>query len=74
MGEGEVSPFNVGDVVQLKTGGPKMTVEAVDGNGVKCAWFSLAASFHADSAAAATRERWDGPFRDTFAAAALVAV
>jgi uncharacterized protein YodC (DUF2158 family) len=33
--------FKVGDVVQLNSGGPKMTVANVqtDGN-VRCAWFS----------------------------------
>ena len=31
--------FAVGSRVQLNSGGPKMTVESVDGNRVKCAWF-----------------------------------
>jgi uncharacterized protein YodC (DUF2158 family) len=31
--------FNVGDVVQLKSGGPKMTVTKVDSNWVTCNWF-----------------------------------
>ena len=33
-------PFKVGDVVRLKTGGPEMTVEAVDAKGpdVICIW------------------------------------
>jgi uncharacterized protein YodC (DUF2158 family) len=28
-----------GDVVQLKSGGPPMTVESVEPNGVICSWF-----------------------------------
>ena len=30
-----------GDVVQLKSGGPKMTVESIDEHfGAKCSWFN----------------------------------
>lgn len=31
--------FKVGDVVQLKSGGPRMTIEAVSENLVDCVWF-----------------------------------
>jgi len=31
--------FQVGDVVQLKSGGVRMTVEEIDGNDVTCVWF-----------------------------------
>jgi uncharacterized protein YodC (DUF2158 family) len=31
--------FNVGDLVQLKSGGPKMTVEKLEGSEVSCVWF-----------------------------------
>jgi uncharacterized protein YodC (DUF2158 family) len=31
--------FNVGDVVVLKSGGPKMTVDKISGNEVQCVWF-----------------------------------
>ncbi len=31
--------MNKGDVVQLKSGGPVMTVEEVSGEGVFCTWF-----------------------------------
>jgi uncharacterized protein YodC (DUF2158 family) len=31
--------FQPGDIVRLKSGGPKMTVETVDDTGVYCAWF-----------------------------------
>lgn len=36
-----MSTFNVGDVVQLKSGGPEMTVidRELDGNKVECMWF-----------------------------------
>jgi len=37
-----MSKFNVGDIVQLKSGGPKMTVDSVDvsGPGLWAAWFA----------------------------------
>jgi uncharacterized protein YodC (DUF2158 family) len=31
--------FKAGDVVQLKSGGPLMTVLEIDGNKVQCRWF-----------------------------------
>lgn len=31
--------FLVGDAVQLKSGGPVMTVESVDEEGLNCVWF-----------------------------------
>jgi uncharacterized protein YodC (DUF2158 family) len=31
--------FKVGEVVQLKSGGPKMTVQNIQGNEVWCTWF-----------------------------------
>jgi uncharacterized protein YodC (DUF2158 family) len=31
--------FQVGDVVQLKSGGPRMTVERIDQEIVYCSWF-----------------------------------
>ncbi|QHS36123.1 DUF2158 domain-containing protein [Alcaligenes faecalis] len=36
-----MSTFNVGDVVQLKSGGPEMTVidKSQEGSNVKCMWF-----------------------------------
>ncbi|MBW8304138.1 MAG: DUF2158 domain-containing protein [Brevundimonas sp.] len=33
------SPFNVGDVVQLKSGGPLMTVEELQRDSLFCIWF-----------------------------------
>ena len=31
--------LKIGDVVILKSGGPKMTVTATSANGVNCTWF-----------------------------------
>jgi uncharacterized protein YodC (DUF2158 family) len=31
--------IKAGDVVMLKSGGPRMTVEAIDKDGVLCVWF-----------------------------------
>ena len=31
--------FKVGDVVRLKSGGVRMTVELIDGDAVLCVWF-----------------------------------
>jgi len=39
----EGNPFKPGDVVQLKSGGPPMTVTMVVGPDTYCMWFSLAA-------------------------------
>lgn len=39
----EGNPFKPGDVVQLKSGGPPMTVTMVVGPDTYCTWFSLAA-------------------------------
>jgi uncharacterized protein YodC (DUF2158 family) len=37
--ESRMSNFNPGDQVILKSGGPVMTVETVDGGIVTCIWF-----------------------------------
>ena len=37
--ETEVFQPKPGDVVKLKSGGPRMTVGAVEGNAVKAVWF-----------------------------------
>lgn len=31
--------FNIGDVVKLKSGGPKMTVSSIEDKACKCVWF-----------------------------------
>lgn len=33
-------PLKAGDVVQLKSGGPRMTVKEVNGSEVVCVWFA----------------------------------
>ena len=35
MSENEIKP---GDVVELKSGGPKMTVDSIDGSEAWCVW------------------------------------
>jgi len=32
--------FEPGDIVQLKSGGPAMTVSGTDADGVRCVWFA----------------------------------
>ncbi|MBB5722179.1 uncharacterized protein YodC (DUF2158 family) [Loktanella ponticola] len=31
--------FQVGDIVQLRSGGPNMTIESCEGDDVRCVWF-----------------------------------
>lgn len=39
--EGSMKDFNVGDIVKVKSGGPKMTVDQITHKGeVSCTWFS----------------------------------
>lgn len=42
--------FSVGDVVVLKSGGPRMTVESIDAESSKahCVWFDKAVAKHGD--------------------------
>lgn len=35
-----MAQFNAGDIVQLKSGGPKMTVTEIKAGGVWCVWFA----------------------------------
>jgi len=35
-----LTPFEIGDVVKLKSGSPKMTVKEVDFNNVYCVYFN----------------------------------
>lgn len=40
----------IGDVVQLKSGGPTMTIEDIDDSGnVKCKWFDKDQTLHTES-------------------------
>ena len=41
--------MKIGDVVQLKSGGPKMTVEAISPMGAKVVWFDTLNSLHRDT-------------------------
>jgi uncharacterized protein YodC (DUF2158 family) len=34
-----MTKFRIGDVVELNSGGPQMTVEKVDGDQITCTWF-----------------------------------
>jgi uncharacterized protein YodC (DUF2158 family) len=36
------APFQIGDVVELKSGGPDMTVESIEEVKVLCIWFDKA--------------------------------
>ena len=36
----DVTPMQPGDIVQLKSGGPALTVIGVEGDGVRCLFFS----------------------------------
>ncbi|MBP0438001.1 DUF2158 domain-containing protein [Tianweitania sediminis] len=54
-----------GDVVQLKSGGPRMTIEKVEGAQAVCAWMDRIAHNNLGSYQ---------PQRHTFASAALIKV
>ena len=53
--------FKIGDIVQLKSGGPKMTVNSVTMETIYCAWFAGAkresASFSAEALVMAPEEK-----------------
>lgn len=49
--------FKVGDPVRLKAGGPEMTVEKVNSNGIYCAWFDRDHNLHRKYFVAETLER-----------------
>lgn len=61
--------LKAGDVVVLKTGGPRMTVERADLTGVDCVWFRLVDFVRDDGVAT-----WDGPHKGTFPIEVLVPV
>lgn len=54
MPEGRLA---VGEVVQLKSGGPRMTVESIIGDEVTCVWFAEMKQTHG-TFPAATLVRW----------------
>jgi len=35
-----MSQFKPGDIVVLKSGGPKMTVDSISDNNISCIWFA----------------------------------
>jgi len=41
--------FNAGDVVELRSGGTKMTVEAIEGNQITCVWTTASGSVKRDT-------------------------
>ncbi|MEL7032804.1 MAG: DUF2158 domain-containing protein [Pseudomonadota bacterium] len=43
--------FKIGDVVQLKSGGPKMTVAAVKQDRAICVWFNGQNALHEEKSA-----------------------
>lgn len=55
--------FNVGDIVQLKSGGPGMTVAAVNGDKIDCTWFAYDAATctHSDTFKTAMLKAWEKP-------------
>ncbi len=44
-----MTTFNAGDVVRLKSGGPKMTVLAENNQTIECQWFDRNGKLHKDS-------------------------
>jgi uncharacterized protein YodC (DUF2158 family) len=42
--------FEIGQIIRLKSGGPKMTVKSADGDAVwACQWFDRNGKLHSDS-------------------------
>lgn len=48
--------MQIGDIVRLKSGGPKMTVTAVEDEQVSCTWFDRNGKPHSGAYIAATVE------------------
>ena len=44
-----MTTFSTGDIVRLKSGGPKMTVLESGGEQVQCKWFDRNGKMHTDS-------------------------
>lgn len=71
--EDEAPRFSIGDVVSLKSGGPRMTVCLVDGDDVACAWFTRAEDDHREDLGYFDRARYapTDVFRGVFLADCL---
>lgn len=58
-----MASFKIGDLVELKSGGPTMTVEAIDPKWVKCSWFDgkkpLSQVFAPDALKAPEKSHWE---------------
>lgn len=68
----ETNKLEVGDVVLLLSGGPKMTVESVAGASVQCVWFHVSAIHVASGRPFETDVYlYDQPQRASFNVAAL---
>lgn len=57
--------LKVGSVVRLKSGGPRMTVEAVEDGEVHCEWFTVAME-HPGNHAYGDPVSWVGPHKHIF--------
>ena len=55
--------MKAGDIVELKSGGPVMTVSSVSGNSVNCIWFVECDTY-----------QWNGPHYGSFYLESLVEV
>lgn len=57
--------FNVGDLVQLKSGGPAMTVAGIDSQSVDCTWFD-GPKLTSGSFIAGTLKKYEPPTQRNF--------
>ena len=44
-----MTDFTIGQIVRLKSGGPKMTIKSADGEAWACQWFDRNGKLHNDS-------------------------
>jgi hypothetical protein len=65
-----IYPFSPGDKVELRSGGPVMTVERIDGDRVDCVFFTLE-EIAWDSEDGHPVGNWRGPFYASFMMGAL---
>lgn len=68
----ETNKLEVGDVVSLLSGGPKMTIESIAGASVQCVWFHVSSIVPRDERPFSKETPlFDQPQRASFNAAAL---